>query len=394
MEKKEVSSFKTVLFLIFRDVKTYRKMVALLVLAISIGAANYAVMMGFMTDFVDKMIDRTVNTHVGHIIVEPLEDKKYISGIKTVEKKILLIPGVTGISPRIDTDAIIGRKNELETCTLQGITPSKEDTVTILSKKIKEGSFISDKDRENIVIGNKLADKIKAKLGDKVRITYRNGERRDYIIKGIIHTDLDEIDSNMVIVGLDEIKDVLNLGDQATEIVIRTTNLDNVDNMKYLIMQQNVHGKVKTWKDKLAFILAVIELSKDQMALFGGITLFAAAVAIVVMMYITVINRTHEIGILKAIGGRNSFILYVFLGEAIVIGLLGTIFGNILGFFIIKYFELNPIYDPIYGYISAVYDLNVGITSSVVTMVTCILAGIYPAIKASRLNVIEAIRGM
>ncbi len=389
-----MSSFKTILFLIFKDLKTYRKMVALLVIAITIGAAQYVVFMGFMNDFVDKMIDRTVNTNVGHIVIEPLNDKKYIDGVKTVEKKILLIPGLTGESPRIDTEAIINRKNELETCTVRGITPSKEDTVTILSKKIKEGTFISDKDKENIVIGNKLADKIKAKVGDNVRITYRNGERREYIIKGIVHTDLDEIDSLMVIISLDEIKDVLNLGDQATEIAIRTTDFEKVDEMKYLVMQQNVHGEVKTWKDKLAFMLAVIELSEDQMALFGGITLFAGAVAIVVMLYITVINRAHEIGILKAIGGRNSFILYVFLGEAIVIGLLGTIFGNILGFSLIKYIELNPFYDPIYGYMSAVYDLNVGITVSFVTMVTCILAGIYPAVKASRLNIIDAIRGL
>ena len=392
---KNLKSFlKTVYFLISKDLDTHRRTIALLVIAISIGSTQYVFYMAAMSDFADKSLDRTVNTNVGHIIIEPYEGKKYINSVSTVERELLLIPGLTGASPRIDTQAVINREDELETCTVHGITPSKEDTVTILSSKIRDGTFLSDKDKESVVIGNKLADKIDADVGNKVTITYRNGERRDYLISGIIHSDLDEIDSLMVIVSLHELKDVFSLGDQATEIAIRTTDFEKVDELKYLVMQQNPHGEVKTWKDKLAFMLALVELSEYQTSLFGGITLFAASVAIVVMMYITVINRSHEIGVIKAMGGRNSLILYVFLGEAIIIGILGAFFGNFFGFLLCKYFEVNPIYDPNYGFMTPTYDLAAGISSTIVTIGTCIIAGIYPALKASRLNIIEAMRSL
>ncbi|MFQ6051268.1 MAG: ABC transporter permease [Candidatus Hydrothermarchaeota archaeon] len=385
---------RTEFFLITKDLKTNWKMFALLVLAISVGSTTFMVYMGTMKWWERTMIDRTVNIVSGHLIVEPGEDEDYITNVKSVEKKLNLMPGALGESPRINSEGIVIRKTEDERCSILGIIPSKENRVTIISAKIKEGSFITDNDRKSIILGDNLAEKLNAKVGDKVQVIFKNGVERDYKIKGLVHTDLDFIDSGMLILNLDELRDVLGLGDDATEIAIRVTDPEEVDKMKYLVMQQNVHGKVKTWIDKVEFVRALMEQYYLVSLIVGGITLFAASIAVVVMMYITVINRTHEIGILKAIGGRNSFILYVFLGEAILIGILGVIFGNIFGFSVIQYLIFHPMYDPVYGYFSAVYSVNVALTSSLVTFLTCIIAGTYPAIKASRINIIDAIRGL
>ncbi len=385
---------RTEFYLILKDLKTNWKMFALLVLAISIGSTTFMVTMGTMKWWEQTMIDRTVNIVTGHLIVEPRENEDYVTNVKSIENKLKLMPGAVGAAPRINSDGIIIRKTEEERSSILGIVPSKENRVTILSTKIQEGSFISDNDRKNIVLGDNLADKLNAKVGDKVQVIFNNGVERDYKIKGLVHTDMDYIDSGMIILNLDEIRDVFILKDQATEIGIRITNPDEAEEMKYLVMQQNVHGTVKTWIDKVEFVRALMEQYYVLSLVMGAITLFAASIAVVVMLYITVINRIHEIGILKAIGGRNSFILYVFLGEAIVVGIFGVIFGNIFGYSAILYLILNPMYDPVYGYFSAVYSLNVAVTSSTVTFLTCVIAGTYPAIKASKINIIDAIRGL
>ena len=382
------------LFLILKDLRNNWKIFAILIIAISVGSSMFMFMMGTMEWWRDEMVDRTINIMTGHLIIEPKEDEDYISGVRSIENKLDSLHRVKGSSPRITSQGIIIRKNEEERCSILFLTPSKEDSVTIISSKLVDGSFITDNDRKGIILGDKLAEKLDTGVGGKVQVIFKNGAEGEYKIKGLIHTDMGPIDSGMIILNLKEARDIFNLEDQATEIVIRITDPNEVEGMKYSVIQQNVHGEVKTWIDKVEFVRAMIDQYYAMNLLIGGITLFASSISIVVMLYITVINRIQEIGILKSMGGGNSFILYVFLGEAIAIGIFGVIFGNIFGYAIIQYLILNPTYDPVYGYFSAVYSIKVALTSSLVTFFMCVIAGTYPAVKASRINIINATRGL
>jgi len=127
----------------------------------------------------------------------------------------------------------------------------------------------------------------------------------------------------------------------------------------------------------------------------SGVSVFVAAIAISLIIYTTVRNKTREIGVLKAIGARGEMILRIYHAEALFIGIIGTILGTMIGLFLINGMQNNPlIMTPEYGMklvIMPRISMNSIMAADFSILLTCIIGGIYPAIIAARTNIIKAI---
>lgn len=113
-----------------------------------------------------------------------------------------------------------------------------------------------------------------------------------------------------------------------------------------------------------------------------------------IIIYINVIHKQRQIGIMKALGAKDSFVFKIFIMEAAIFGVIGVSIGDVLGYLAIKYTEAYPFYDAVMqAWISARFDYYLLYNATLVSFAVTILSGVYPAIKASRVNIIKAIWG-
>lgn len=125
-----------------------------------------------------------------------------------------------------------------------------------------------------------------------------------------------------------------------------------------------------------------------------SVGLVAAAITVAVVIYVNIVHKRRQIGILKALGMRNRQVFYIFVIEALLMGIIGVLLGDMLGYAGVKYFETHPFYDPVFKeYYRPTFYNYLLYEASAVSLVVSLLAGIYPAMKASSLSIIKAIWG-
>lgn len=341
----------------------------------------------------------------GDIVIEPSEDNLYINNADSVIKKVRSVSGVRSVTKRLDTAASIQYKEENVGVTMTGLIPSEEYDVSQYPYIISEGDFLGDLSKDEIIIGAMIAgsgfgSEIYDNLGEVspgalVDVTYSNGVKRSYKVKGIMEGSFELVDLN-ALANYKEIESVfgLNKSEQATSIIVRVENPDENNEIKNKIIDTGIKEKVYTWEDKADVLIKQAMESIDTIDVISKyISLIVGAALILIIVYINVLNRKKEIGILKAVGiSKLSIIIsYAFISMFYV--LMGIFFGLILYFLLIVYFTYNPV--SFYQNLVIIPKIQVGlIIKSIISMlVMSLVAGILPAWKTSKESILDAVWG-
>jgi putative ABC transport system permease protein len=340
----------------------------------------------------------------GDIVIEPTGDNTYINNADNVLKKVRAVEGVRAATKRIDVGASINHKQKVVGVTITGMLPTEEYDISRYPYIISEGDFLSDLSRDEIIIGAMIAgtgfgSEIYDNLGEVrpgafVDVTYSNGVKRTYKVKGIMEGTFEVVDLN-ALVHYKEIEDVYGLeGKEATSVVVRVTDQGTEAQIQDKIREVGVNEQVFTWADKSESLIRQAMQSMGAIDVMSKIvSLIVGAALVLIIIYINVLNRKKEIGILKAVGitPRSIVLSYAFLSTFYVS--LGIFAGLILYFTLMLYFQANPVifYETIE--ISPVID-PVLLIQSIVTMLTLsVIAGILPAWSVSRESILKAIWG-
>lgn len=176
---------------------------------------------------------------------------------------------------------------------------------------------------------------------------------------------------------------------------MRLENADDSVKIKTQIQKETALINVKTWQELSAGMAGMIETFGAISLLTSAISVFVAAIAISLIIYTTVKNKTREIGVLKAIGARGSVIMKIYLAEALFIGLVRTTLGTVLGMFLVEGMQQTPlIMQPEYGMkliiVPWISPGSIAAADSAI-LLTCIVGGMYPAFMAAKTNIIKAI---
>ncbi|MCD4843765.1 MAG: ABC transporter permease [Methanosarcinales archaeon] len=385
-----------VLFLALKDIFKNKKILLMIILVIGMGVAASLTFSGLFHGFTEYFNSVTVDVITGHLTISPEDDDEYLSNVRNIERKLELLPEVIGVSPRLNANAIALRKTKESQVRIIGLSPSKEIKATRIAEQVSKGEFLSDNDNE-ILLGSELADNLNADVGKTIQLTFRNGNLEEYKVKGFLDTGARSGDEVSVYMSNKELERILDVEDSASQIIIRLSNIDLVEKAKLNILQQGIDGEVRTWKELSSYVEGITRNFNFIFGFINLISLVASAVAVAVVMFINVENKIREIGILKAIGGRNSFIMKVFLTEVLLYAVFGVIMGNVLGFLITAYFQAFPSMQFVTagsGSIAIVPIIHLSdmIRTSVTVFIVTIIAGIYPIRMATRLDIIKAIR--
>ncbi|MDD5615900.1 MAG: FtsX-like permease family protein [Candidatus Methanoperedens sp.] len=381
-----------VFFYARKDAENNKRMFVFITIAIALSTANIIILNGVMDGITDDFLDRTMETTSGHLNIYPDEKDRYIEGLGIKEQKLQGIEGVVAYSPRITAGGALSYKEKSRSVNIFALYPSKENRVTVLLSKIDSGETLKANDRDGILISYRLAEVLNAKAGDETTIVFEKGNTRVFKVRGILRTGM-AMDTNTVIINFETAAEQLNLNNKASIILIKLPDKALSGQYKDIVSGKLGMQKVKEWKEEVESMWSTIRTYKEIIATINAIGLFAAAVSVGVILYINIIHKQRQIGIMKAIGMKDFQILSVYIIEAAVLGTIGILMGDALGYMGIKYLQAHPFSDPTLGSIAPRLYTYLFYDASSVTMLIVILAAVYPALMAGRMNIIKAIWG-
>jgi len=385
-------SIRVILFMALKDIFKDKRILALVVFALTIGYTNVLMSTAVMNSFIGLFYDQITDTTVPHIVVEPREEKKFIEHTESKVKNIEGIAGVVGVASHLNSSGIVILKNKNIGCSVVGITPSLEKNISIIPEKIEKGTFLNDKEKTSVLIGTMLADDLEVSVGQKVTLVYSNGVKREYSVKGIVNTGFLFVDMLNVYVTREEIESVFGTHDRSTEIGVRLADRDAVGTYKLLIMKQLPSDDVKTWEEKMGFFVQLIGVLKIIWNAIRMMGLLTVIVTIAIIIYVNVTSKRRQIGILKAIGARNHIVLGIFLLEAVLWSMMGTFFGLILSHVLAYILNSIRIVLPIGLLVLRISSEAILLTVFLI-FIASLLAAFMPARQGSRINIIKAIWG-
>ncbi len=263
------------------------------------------------------------------------------------------------------------------------------------------GRLLTHKDKEKAVVGYNLAFKQPFRknigVGDKLKIG-----GRVFDVVGVLERVGDPNADGGIVLPEADLRVVLNESEAFSYIIAQSAKGENPDSVAERVekaIRRDRHQKegkedfvVQTSSELIASFNAVFNIIQVVFVGIAAISLLVGGIGIMNVMFTAVLERTREIGVMKAIGARNSDVLWLFLIESGLLGVAGGVIGIIIGAAISKSVELgaNTAFGP--GTITAVFPLWLIVGALVFSFVVGALSGVLPARRASRLRPVEALR--
>jgi putative ABC transport system permease protein len=282
------------------------------------------------------------------------------------------------------------------------IQPSEERNTTNISKKMTSGAYLSDSDTDSIVIGRQVAGgkgvemnatSFKgAKVGDKVLFTL-NGQSKLLRIKGIFYTKYFEADRQAFISNrtLDAMQP--SYGGVATTVIVKTEKKGDENQVIKGLRKVLPGGQFITWKEASGLMKSVTSSFLTINALLTTVGFIIAAVVIFIIIYVDISNKRRQIGIFRAIGIKSYLVGSTYILQSTIYSMVGVAIGSAIFFaIIIPYFKVHPFKIPL-GDVSLYVDYVDFLWRAIVVIVVSILAGMLPAILATRKPILDEIAG-
>lgn len=402
-------NIKTAFFLAYNSIKRGNKgTLVMTILIMTLAYVNLVFVSSIFGGIVEAINQQSIDYQYANIVIEPHLDDRYINNR---EATILIdsIPGVLGVSehyidkPTISYDELLdGRGVKTGTWALKSILPEAEKRVTKIHEAVIEGSYLEEKDTNKILIGKEIAGgrggdldhlSLGVSVGDKVYVKYSNGIRRQYEVKGIFSTKSTAIDQT-VFVSKKEMESVLKISNQASEVLVKIDNPGNEDMYIEEIRSLGFEKEdIKKWDDLMGFTSGASSSFDMISIILGVIGTFVAGITIFIIIFVSVVNKRKQIGILKAIGMTSGTIVLHFVIQAIFYALLGIIIGvSIVLFAIRPYFLSNPLDFPV-GWVSLKVTFNIIKVSNISLMAAALIGGFFPAYRGAKESILKSIWG-
>ena len=402
-------NMKTAVFLAATSIKRGSKgTLAMTILIMTLAYVNLVFVSSIFGGIVDAINNEAIYNQYSNILIESADDEQYIKN-KTAIQQIDQIDGIIAASPHYINSAIVkhdefkdGRDINSGRWAVKSINPELEKKVTKISESIVKGSFLEKHDRDKVIIGKEVAGNyggsldhlsLMADVGDDIEISYTNGITRKYEVKGIFSTKSTQADQ-MIFVTKDEMESVLDVHDWASEILVKTDKIGGES--EYINKIRNLGLKnedIKTWSDLMGFTAGASDSFVMISLILGVIGTIVAGVTIFIIIFVSVVNKRRQIGILKAIGMRENTIIMYFVLQALFYGVVGVILGASLILFVIRpLFIANPLDFPV-GWVSLKVTFNIIRISNISLISAALIGGFFPARSGAKESILKSIWG-
>ncbi len=398
----------------WRNISRNQYRSSLTIVAVAIGLASLIFLKGFIDGADRQMVKNYTDLLTGSIQIHKAGFQKSMGLEKSIANPTQLIssfrniPGIAAISTRIRDYSLISSPESSAGIMLYGIDPLAEKKLSTLHNRIRKGRFLENNDADKIIIGKDLSEQLKAGLGDKVVLMNQAADgslaAAAYEVCGIMDAGAEEIDKNLALITLEAAQNLLVMQGKASEIVIKTNSLKNVDEVAEFIKAKINTKKFETltWKEISPMTYQWLQFDQVFTGLILFIVLLVVAAGILNTILMSVLERTREFGIMLALGTKPKQITSMIATESFMLASIGVLFGSCLGVGLVLFFSMTGInLSAISSALNSFYigsvvypslDItNLAIYACIVLLVSVIIS-IFPAKKAAGLSPIEAIR--
>ena len=363
--------------------------VAAIALAVAISLTSVSLQDGFQGMLFDIIVE-----DLPHVSVTPKEGDDYIYLYRSLMDRIWAIPGVVAVSPGLGTEATFTYKDNVENVGMSGVNPVDIDKIYHIGKYVVHGDLNSIQDGKKVVMGQKLADRLKVKLGQTVFASFPDARGTSLVVSGIFNAPTGWPE-DIAFVSLSTARDFLNKGDVASNVDVKLEDVYQADAVARSLKEYGYEAD--SWQHLYPEILKTLAIEQFQNRLIMLLILIIAAFGIGSVMYMLVNEKTSEIGMFMAMGAGRQNIMNIFLLESGILGLMGGVIGAALGLIMALYLRSLKIVMEAPGgqQISLPVVINPDSFLAVVlaAVALSIIAGLYPAWQASRLDPALAING-
>lgn len=302
-------------------------------------------------------------------------------------------PDVVGVAPLVEGQAFMSREAKRKTVRLFGVVPERFNRIIDIQSNLVAGRF-SGFTAGEVVLGQKLADEFGARLGDKVRLLSEDGTSGAYTIAGVFLTGFTALDEGTVYIPLRDAQSLHGLGSAVTSIGIKLARVFEANAIADRLALQ-IPYEAESWMRKHENLLEALRALAQSTTLILVFTTMAAAFGIVSVLITMVMSRLREIGILKAVGASRWQILGLFALQGAIVAAVGAVMGAAggvaLSLFVQCFREAAAV-----GRAVAVWpiDLRLAVVLEAMALVVIVslLASLFPAWRAARVNPIHVIR--
>ncbi|MFC2038052.1 ABC transporter permease [Chloroflexota bacterium] len=398
----------------YRDLGRNRRRSFFSLLAVGMGLALLIVLNGFIAGMLESALENSIRLETGHVQLRAgsyeaekvsLQWQDLLENPEALAEQASALGEVQAAAPVLWASAILNTREESVGSRLFGI-----DVASSLYDPIREamvaGEFLAPDDRRGILIGKRLADGLGLGVGDNVNLAVVNsdgdGDEVAFAIRGVFSTGVYGYDDGAVFMPLSKAQAFTRTDGHASAIVLLLHGQDEANQVAAALQGPGI--KALTWEKLNEVFLQTVETGMSFYVILYGIVILIVAVIIANTLLMAVFERIRELGILAALGMKGRQIMLMFFLEAAMLGVLGVAVGILLGSAGVAYLAQNGI--PLGEMGAAAEGIAIGSTMnarfnpggmlslSVWTFMITLLASLYPAWFAARLQPVDALHSL
>lgn len=376
------------------------------VLGLTAGVFASALINGIM----ESRFEQFIENQISHIqihhpdFVGQQEVQQYTGAHRDDLEAILTHQDVRAATARTKVHSMIASATYTGGLQLMGVLADQEMQTTQFQKNIVNGNFLENPGKNELLLGQAMANKMRVDVGSRVVLTFQDLENNmvsaAFVVVGLFDTGYTRYDESMAMVHISYLNDHLNLGDTFHEIAVLVNDHEQIGVVAEMLQERFPKLSVRTWDEVSPEMSVMVESGDVFSYIFLVIILLGLAFGLLNTMLMAVYERTREIGMMMAIGMNKQRIFGLILFETLALSLVGAVIGIALSWALVAYFSQVGIdfsaFDDVMkeiGFSPVVYpslqESFFGVLIALV-LLTALLAAIYPSLRAMRLNPAES----
>ncbi len=381
-------------------------------LGIALGVATLIIVMAVMNGFRQELMDKILGVN-GHVIVQAMDSP--FTDYADVTDRIAAVRGVRQVLPVVEGQALASSASNAGGVLVRGVRAADLDKLTLISSNIQSGTLENFDDNTGVVIGRRMADQLGLQVGDTITVVSPRGavtpmgttpRIKGYPVKAVFEVGMSEYDSVFLYMPLQEAQAYFNRAEDVTAVDVYLDNPDDVVKIRPLI--EAAAGRtifLQDWRQRNTTFFSALEVERNVMFMILTLIVLVAALNIISGLIMLVKDKGSDIAILRTMGATQGAVMRIFLITGASIGFVGTLVGFLLGVIVclnvesirafVSWLTRTELFSPELYFLSRLpADMNVGETLSVLVMALALslLATLYPAWRAARLDPVKALR--
>lgn len=380
---------KTAIKIAWRFLSSNKGQTLLIILGIAIGVSVQVFIGSLITGLQKSLVDTTIGSS-SQITVKAKKRSGLIHDQEALMEKISATSGLTQVSPAADASGFLRHEEEVYPMLVRGLSLDKADGIYKLKSGILEGSFPAG---DEVMLGKELMQESGLAVGDAVTVLTPLGSLKEVRVSGMYDLKVTSLNKSWAITNIGLVQEVFGYGGAITAIEMQLEDPFDADRIEANIAALLPEDlKAENWKDLNASLISGLNGQSISSLMIQVFVMVSVILGIASVLAISVMQKSRQLGILKAMGIKNRTASLIFLSQGFILGLFGAMLGVLFGLGLaasFMKFALKPDGTPV---VALLIDPQFISVSAIIALVAATLAALVPARCSAKLDPMEVIK--